>query len=183
MILLSVALLVTALIAVVNLVFTLAVVRRLREHESKLGDISTKSAATDLMVKPGEAPANFDSLTIAGERLSTASLGAGTLIGFFLKGCAPCSELFPDFVKAVREYGGNSRPIAVLAGFSDEDNDYVAALSEFAHVVFENQSDTSDTLTKAFKVSAYPSVCTMDAAGCVSSTDKRIVLAPTLTVG
>jgi hypothetical protein len=68
-----------------NLLLTLALVRRLRGIESGAG-----SAATPALPEPGLAVGDFAETTAGGEPLTQASLGEDALVAFLSPECGPC---------------------------------------------------------------------------------------------
>ena len=106
------------LLAVVNLLLTIGVVRRLREQTTELADLRSRApmrdAATTLPV--GAVVAPFEAVTIDRRAVTLASFGERPLVGFFSPGCKPCAERLPGFVRhAAERPGGRDGVLAVVA--------------------------------------------------------------------
>src|SRR4051794_39381673 len=88
------------LLAVINLFFTVGVVRRLREHTELLTK-KVKHEAPKVMLTAGERPDSFSAVTLDGEEITENSFTEGptTLVGVFAYGCSSCEERRPKFVE------------------------------------------------------------------------------------
>jgi thiol-disulfide isomerase/thioredoxin len=160
MMLLSVAVGLVAALCLVDLVLTLGVVRRLREHGERLAQRGSVGA---LSVRgAGEAVDDFHSTTTAGEPVSLRDLASPTLVGFFAPHCPACEEQLPRFLSYATEFAGPV--LAVVAGDSAE---YRAALAGAGGVVVEAERGP---LQQAFGVDAYPSFLVVAGGVVVSST-------------
>ncbi len=135
-----------------NLVLTLGVVKRLREHTEMLGAMQEYPVRLDV----GEEVGEFATSTTLGEPLVRDLLSGPALFGFFSPTCEPCRDKLPRFVEyARREPGGRSSVIATVVGAADAAAEFVAELSEVAQVVVEGSGGTMAT---ALGIRAYPSV-------------------------
>lgn len=163
--------LVVGVTAALNLVFTLAVVRRLREHEEKLSRASFAEApdVPDALAT-GERPDAFEATTVDGARVTERSL-AGGIVGAFSPGCGPCEEAMPKFIEAVR-HRPKDEVLAVVA-----DTDGAAAIVEqlrpVARVVLE---PPAGALQAAFRIPGFPTLYTFDADGAVATSSIDAVL-------
>ncbi len=166
-----VAIAVLFVILLLNLLLTLGVLRRLKEHEQTLSNMNhSHEGVTVAGIKEGEVLEPFEAVSLDGVLLTESSGTAGALVGFFLRGCAPCKELLPAFVQAAG-LERDVRPIAVITGFDGEDNEYSAALRDVAHVVMADsvQDPPAGEISAAFKVSTFPFVCRAGADGSIES--------------
>ena len=165
-------------LASLNLLLTLGVVRRLRDHPEQLRQLRESAGyreESSLVVGPGRRPGPFTATTVAGQEVSERWLVGPTLVGFFMPGCAPCQELLPQFVAAAEATSRESgRVLAVIAGPADEAAEYVAALRDVAHVVVE---EFDGPIHRAFEVQGWPAVCRLDGTGLVVSSSRDEVLA------
>ncbi|WP_213451659.1 redoxin domain-containing protein [Rhizomonospora bruguierae] len=175
---------VTALVGVVtliNLVLAVGIVRRLREHSTRLSRLTSPfGEGTPTMLPPGQAPGPFSATTIDGETVSLDAVADGALVAFLAADCRPCQEETPAFVdRAAAMPGGRSRVLVVVAGASHRD-EYVARLSPFARVVMEPDGGP---VTAAFAVRSYPSFAQVGHDGIVTATGHRVadLPAPALT--
>jgi hypothetical protein len=157
-----------ALLAVVNLVFTLAVVRRLREHTELISKLGTPGPMRgDTMLPAGQSVGGYAATTVDGATVSADDREGRELVGFFSLGCQPCAERLPEFVASAGDHpGGRHRVLAVVAGRDDEGDarSYVDKLTPVARVVRE---DMGGPLQKAFAVQGYPAIGLIDESGVV----------------
>jgi hypothetical protein len=145
------------LIATVNLLLTIGVVRRLREQTTELAELRDRApmggAETSLPVGATVAP--FEAATVDGRTVTLASFGERPLVGFFSPSCQPCKERLPGFVKhAGRRLGGPDTVLAVVAGTTQGSADYVEQLGAVATVVVEPDMGP---VQKAFGITGFPS--------------------------
>jgi hypothetical protein len=156
-------------IAIVNLLLTVGVIRRLRQH-TELISANQPQLAPDLMVGVGESPDDFSVLATDGQPVTRELLADGQLVGFFSPTCEPCKELAPRFVeRAARVPADRARALAVVVGHPDEVGDMVTRFEPVARVVVEPGPEAG-TVTNAFKVKGFPAVCTLDGTGTVVAT-------------
>lgn len=135
-----------------NLILTLGVIRRLREHTELLSG----RGGDEPFMAVGEEVGEFATSTTDGEALSRDLLTGDTLVAFFSPDCQPCREKLPKFVEFARAMsGGRDRVLATVVGNADEASAFAAELAPVARVVVEGPGDA---LNAAFRVRAYPSV-------------------------
>lgn len=166
------AVVIVGLLALLNLLLTFGVIRRLREHTDQL---SVRAAGPpDLMVAVGESPASFSTRTTDGAHISTESMTGGErLVGFFSPSCQPCKEIAPAFAaRAAR--GGRDQALAVVVGGPNEVGDLVARFETVAQVVVESDADAG-TVSRAFKVNGFPAICLLGTDGAVAASGRDIV--------
>jgi hypothetical protein len=176
----TVLVLVLSLLCLVNLLFSAAVVRRLREHTTILDTLAGEPPA---VARPAGATVDAFTATAAdGTAVGRDRLAGLTLVGFFSPGCGPCHERLPEFLGRAREMpGGRDRVLAVVVGdpdrTDDRADDMVAALAPDAVVVVEQRATG---LARAFGVRGYPAFALVDADGVVraSGTDLRSIPIP-----
>lgn len=138
-------------LCLLNLIFTLGVIRRLREHTALLS-----GAGDPIMVKVGTEIDEFSSSTVDNEAVTCESLIDETVVAFFSPGCKPCEEKLPKFVAhAAALPGGRQRVLAVVVGDADQTAPLVTELRPVARVVVE---DHAGPLASAFTVNAFPTV-------------------------
>jgi thiol-disulfide isomerase/thioredoxin len=131
-----------------DLILTLGVIKRLREHTELL----TRQAGGAPSIEMGEAVGRFATTTVDGETLTPELVADDTVVAFFSTTCAPCRAKLPRFAEAVRERpGGRERVLAVVAG--DDADSFVSQLNPVARVVTEG---TDGAVGSAFKVQVYP---------------------------
>jgi thiol-disulfide isomerase/thioredoxin len=152
------------LLGLVNLLFAVGVVRRLREHTKILDRLGDGSG--QLILGPGETVGEFAATTVDGEPASVGTGDGPTLVGFFALGCQPCATKLPSFVEYAGEHpGGRDRVLAVVLGPEEEAAaSYVTDLSGVARVV---RGVEGDPLPTAFSVRGYPAFALVGTGGVV----------------
>ena len=165
------AVVVLGLIGLVNLVLTMGVIRRLREHSTLLaggaGEVlhGPPPPISDLV--PGETPAEF-SVRIDGERELTGPAGL-RVVAFFSPLCAVCAERVPPFIEYVRGHAIARDSVLVAV----EHNEGVAApayLDELAAVAQVCSGPDGDKVTAAFKMQGNPAFAVLNADGVLVAT-------------
>lgn len=139
-------------LCVVNLILTVGVVRRLREHSEALSSLRRGPA---VMASAGSVVGPFAAVTTDGETVSDGTLSeTPTLVGVFSPGCPSCAERMPTFVETARNRpDGRSGVIAVLVGAEEDVAAERAVLEPVARVVIER---FGEALTGALAVSGFP---------------------------
>jgi hypothetical protein len=161
---------VCVLLTVLNLILTLGVLRRLREHAERLNELAAADTGQwrDPIIGPGSRPGPFNAVDVDGGRIGDAGLGgAEALVAFFSPDCGICKEWLPRFVDAATALGDRRRALAVVVAPSATDPaaaEQVAALGDAATVVVENDKGP---LAEAFQVSGYPAMVRLDEHGTV----------------
>ena len=168
-----------------DLVLTLALVRRLRQHTELLLALRTGPPAE--LADLGSAVSPFTVTTTDGEVVSERDLlGAAALIGYFSPGCRPCDEEVPRFVAYAAGLADRGRVLAVVvaedrvettaettAGTAAE----VAALAAVARVVV---SDEGGPVPRALGVHSYPAVFLLGSDGRVAGVGVGVDALPRL---
>jgi hypothetical protein len=145
---------IVGLLAAVNLVFTIGVVRRLREHTAELAALragGTGSGGGDIALPVGSAIGDLAATSVDGGPVKLDMLGSRPLVGFFSPHCEPCRERLPAFVAHAAD-----RPdpvVAVVVGTTVETGDVVAQLRPVATVIVEPDQGP---VQRAFGVTGFP---------------------------
>ncbi|MFG2287657.1 TlpA disulfide reductase family protein [Streptomyces sp. NPDC048595] len=172
------AVLLVGTLCTLDLVLTLGVIKRLREHSEQLSGASGPGGRFDTLdMAVGEEVGEFDTSTVDGERLTRGMLAADTLVAFFAPGCRPCREKLPAFVDHARSLpGGRAQTVAVVVGEPADAAAFVAELSPVARVVVEAGPD--EPLSAAFRARSFPTLLRVspDGHGRVHVTANRIAL-------
>jgi hypothetical protein len=150
-----------------NLLFTLGVIRRLREH-TKLLSRSSGAGEAGVMTAAGERVSDFSAATADGIAVSRASFAAPTLVGFLSPQCPACVDRLPRFVAlAGRMPARKAQVMAVVVG-GDEAG--VARLRGELDPVATVLTDVDrGDLVHAFGVTGFPAFAVVDADGLVLS--------------
>lgn len=160
----STAVVVVGMLCLFDLVLTLGVIRRLREHTRLLNESPRGSSGglpPGAELQAGETVGNFVATSIAGEALSQNQLTGRTLVGFFSPGCQPCAEQLPTFIAAAQStQHGFERVLAVVVAGGRDGDAYAAQLAAVAQVVAE---EPDGPVQAAFKVRGFPTIYLLDA--------------------
>ncbi|GAA0910125.1 TlpA family protein disulfide reductase [Virgisporangium aurantiacum] len=153
----AVAVLVVGATAVLNLLLTFAVLRRLRLHAALLESIS--SGPEDLV---GRTVPEFTVRTSEGETVSRSDLaGREYVIGFFSATCAPCKEQAPEFARLAE--ARSNAALSVVMGDGPGVDELRAALVGVPTVVVERDHP----IAGEFGVDGFPSIMLVDAENTV----------------
>ncbi|MFF3441941.1 hypothetical protein [Streptosporangium sp. NPDC002721] len=146
-----VAMTLVGMLCAVNLILTVGVIKRLREHSGLLSGMSGPPT-----IPVGKEIGGFLTSTVDGELLSDGLMSDDSLVAFFSPGCGPCKTTVPAFVEYARKLpGGRDRLLAVVVGDPDEAAGFVGDLNPVTRVVVEN---AEGALSTAFKTKAYPTL-------------------------
>jgi len=149
---------VVGLVALLNLLLTMGVIRRLRDHTTQLARVAVH--AEDAILPAGSRVGDFEVTTTDGESVSADGLAGRTLVGFFSPGCPACERLLPAFTAyAASVPGGRQRVLAVVVGDSDEVSGHVETMRGYARVV---RAGHDAEVLVAFGVRAFPGVCMVE---------------------
>ncbi|SNR41428.1 peroxiredoxin family protein [Actinomadura mexicana] len=143
---LTAAVVLIGLLSALNLVLTLALIRRLRGH----GAADPGHAGPPMALRPGSQVGDFTATTTEGEPVSQTNLPG--LVAFFSANCDPCHELAPRFAALTT---GLPR-LAVVTG---DDPELVAVLSPSVRVVVE---DHDGAVSSAFQNTWTPALYIVD---------------------
>jgi len=148
-----------------NLLLTLAVIRRLREHTELLATRGVTVAEGPDIIVVGQRPGDFTATTIDGRTVQRQHLTGETLVGFFSTGCPACVEALPRFVNWAAGFaGGRSQVLAVVTADDPTGDGLPGRLAGVARVVVESPEGTVAT---AFAAKGSPAWCLLDADGTV----------------
>ncbi|GGK99294.1 hypothetical protein Ppa06_67640 [Planomonospora parontospora subsp. parontospora] len=143
------------LLCLLNLIVTLGLLRRLREHTAELERLAGR---------PAFAP--YDPGVLVGRTLPEAAAGA-RLVGFFDVGCDTCHERAPQFAEAA----GGQPALAVISGDGAKAGDLAAVVGGVSSVITGKEADR---LTHALGVEAFPMFLRADPEGRVVAADTEL---------
>jgi hypothetical protein len=167
---LTAAVVVLGLIGLLNLVLTIGVIRRLREHTAMLANgagmgMHGPPPASELV--PGQRPAEFSVRIDGGDELSGP---AGLrVVAFFSPLCSVCPERVPPFVEYVSSHAIDRDCVLAVV----EHNEGVAAptyLDTLATVAQVCSGPDGDSVTAAFKIQGNPAFAVLNADGVLVAT-------------
>ncbi|MEV0150232.1 MULTISPECIES: hypothetical protein [unclassified Nonomuraea] len=166
-------------LCLVDLLLTLGVVRRLREHTKLIdalyevvGAGGPPGAGASLPI--GEAVGDFDATTVDDVRVTRDGLPEGTVVAFLSPDCRGCHEQLPELTSWAARHD-RSRVLAVVDGRSGDPAELVTTLSPVAQVIVER---TSPQVAEAFKVQAFPTFFQVAAGGKLLATAPRVTRLP-----
>ncbi|MEU8234558.1 hypothetical protein AB0C12_33640 [Actinoplanes sp. NPDC048967] len=172
---------VAGLVAGLNLVLTLGVIRRLRRHAELIAEAGDgRSASRPSLPPAGETPREFSTLTVDHERIDRTVFGDLTLLGFFSPSCPPCQEQVDPFIayaNAMPE--GHRAALAVVVGTPAEAAAFVERLRPVARVVVE---PLGGPVSGAFDVDGLPAVGLVGRDGAVIRSSFEVAHLPALEV-
>jgi hypothetical protein len=179
---LTAAVVIVGVVAVLNLLLTFGVIRRLREHNDLLADGAGASRGVPTLLGVGESIAPFTGTAVDGSVVSLDGLADLTLVGVFAPGCEACEGKLPVFVSQAGSFPGGRQNVLALVIASDDDSaaPYVDTLAEVAVVVRE---DSHGPVSAALGITGYPSFAHV-AGGVLRSSalDPRRLPAPALNI-
>ncbi|GLW11747.1 hypothetical protein Misp01_68750 [Microtetraspora sp. NBRC 13810] len=145
------------LLGAVNLLLTLAVIRRLREQPARL---SSDHPARPPLVAAGTPLPELTATATDGTTVSRDFFTGPTLVGVFSTSCTACLERLPEFTTRARSLGPG-RALAVVVDDQGDAGAFTAALTPVAPLVVE---PPDGPLGKAFQVSFFPTFYLVDGA-------------------
>jgi hypothetical protein len=168
-------------VAVLNLLLTVGVIRRLRQHSERLSTMSAIDAPMgEMVLSAGERVGEFAESTTDGEPVSRELLSGQTLVGVFSPDCGACKEQLPKFVSRAAQFaGGRGQVLAVLTGDAEQVEPYRQQLAPVARVVIEAPMD--GPVASALKVQGWPAYAVLDGAGMVVASGFSIDRLPVVT--
>lgn len=152
---LAAAIVLVGALAVVNLLFSFGVIRRLREHTELLSRRGGPSPA--VMTGSGGVVGEFAAVTVDDEPISNDQLAGTTLVGFFSPTCASCAERVPQFIEYAQTQVDRRGQVLAVVAADDEDSGapLVTQLTNVARVVREADHGP---VQAAFAVQGFPAV-------------------------
>ncbi|MEV8374238.1 hypothetical protein AB0P21_15960 [Kribbella sp. NPDC056861] len=164
---LSTAVVLIGLIALLNLVLTIGVIRRLRaqppaDQHQHAGGLRPAVDVRPTTLEPGERVPGIDAVTIDGIAVQLPFEGR-SLIGFFSPSCSTCREQLIPFVVTAERQPAGVRVLAVVAG-SDDDTAkaYVDELLAGRSEVLIVREDEDGPVQKAFGIKGFPAFAIVD---------------------
>lgn len=149
-------------IAVLNLLLTMAVIRRLRRNESNMAPPMMDSGP-----KVGSALPEFNATSVAGDEVDHKALaGSAGVVAFFSTTCSACKPAVPQLISHVESSDFKpNQVLVVITGEGDEREEFTEMLSGKATIVTEG---SMGELTTGFSINAFPSFVHFDAEGTVT---------------
>ncbi|MFJ1805759.1 MULTISPECIES: TlpA family protein disulfide reductase [unclassified Streptomyces] len=170
---LTAAVVLVAVLCLLDLLLTVGVIKRLREHTEIIAPIRQQAG-----IRTGDEVGEFSVLSVDGEPLGRESLTDDSVVAFFAPDCQPCKAVIPDFIRLAKaDETGRDHRIAVVIGEASASGELVAMLRPFAQVIVEEPLGAVST---AFRTSATPTVLRVgNLRGRTVVTSDRVLAAPT----
>lgn len=165
-------------VTLLNLLLTVAVIRRLRQHTELLNRRGAHPPGQDEITLPaGARVGEFRAVTGDDRTVTRDDLRPGTLVAFFSPRCPTCEEQKPAFLRyAAAMPGGRDDVIAVLLGTPEELESLREELAGVAQLVIE--PDVDGAMSAAFGLRGYPAFCLMGEDGVLTVTGFRVDVLP-----
>ena len=183
------AVVLVGVICLLDLVLTLAVIRRLRDHTGRLDRLSHGAPEGAGMLSAGARVPDFAGLTTTGVAVTHKDVSPG-VIAFLSVTCDACKEQLPVFTQYVADAGLSAdQVLAVVTGADSPDRDALVASLDGVTVVAE---EFGGPVGRAFGASVFPAfysvddggevrTASLDAAGLTESPKPSIVSIPSVT--
>ncbi|MEV0588772.1 hypothetical protein [Nonomuraea sp. NPDC050310] len=142
-------------LCLLNLVLTLGVLRRLREHTAEL-----ERLAGQRMFLP------YDPAVLVGRSLPEALTGA-RLVGFFDVDCSTCHEKAPRFAAAAKD----EPALAIVTGSASKVGDLLEVVGGTADVI---TGEDAGLIAHALGVEAFPTFLRATADGTIEAADTEL---------
>ncbi|MFC0006837.1 TlpA family protein disulfide reductase [Micromonospora siamensis] len=172
------ALAVVGAICLVDLLLTVGVIRRLREHTELISQLNRQPSVQGEITKPaGSEVDTFQVTTIDDRPLTRDDLRQGMLVAFLSPRCPACEEQRPAFREYLsRHPGGRGEAVTVLLGTPADVAELVDELKDLTQLVIEPNTD--GPLSAAFALSGYPAFCLMGQDGVIAVTGFQVDVLP-----
>lgn len=166
---LAAAVVLVGLVAVVNLLLTIGIVRRLREHTAELAELRTRGTGGggEVALTAGARVGAFAATGVHGRTVTLDTLGDRPLVAFLSPQCGPCKERLPGFLElAGGRPGGRDSVLAVAVGTGEQTAELVEQLRPVATVVVESDRGP---VQQAFAVTGFPAFLLVEQGVVVAS--------------
>lgn len=145
-------------IATLNLLLTVGVIRRLREHTTQLAEVNSMGGGPGGPVV-GDPIEDFTTAAVDDTPVARADLDSFALVSVMSPGCGPCEEKLPTLVSMLEKGSLPKKSVlAVIAGTEEDAVPMVTALKDLAVVVREEP--VSGAVQSAVGIRAYPTMFT-----------------------
>lgn len=178
---LAAAVVFAVVLCVLDLLLTLGVIRRLREHTSRLDNLGVAGYATNALPMVGEKVGEFTVTTIDGRSVSRDSLMRETLVGFFSPACGSCKEKLPDFADHAHRWVNDRRQVlAVVTGPTEQATEIAKMVESLRPLGMTVVDGERGPVSRAFKADYTPTFCLLDDTGTVIGADFDFTTVPAL---
>lgn len=163
---------VVGVLCLVDLLLTVGVIRRLREHTQLLAAYTEREQERRAILPEGETADRFETVATDGSPISRERLAEPTLIGFFSPDCGACQEALPGFVTVAERFrNGRGEALAVIVTPEGDAAPQRELLEPVARVVVERPGGP---VSSALGVHAFPSFGLLGSGGRVLASGLRL---------
>jgi hypothetical protein len=156
---LAVAVIIVGILCLLNLLLTLGVLRRLREHAALLSRTPIDDPEPGLAI--GEQPAAFAAVTTAG-RAVTGPAGL-RVVAFFSSSCSVCPGKVAPFAQYVRSRQLDPESVLAVVDAGGAES-YLAQLAPVTRICVEPHGGA---ISAAFAVTGFPAFFLLDPDGVI----------------
>ncbi|MBT2500068.1 redoxin family protein [Agromyces sp. ISL-38] len=149
------------ILLLLNLLLTYGVVRRLREHGTRLSKVEAggNGGGADSLgpasPAPGTSVPSFEAAAVDGSVVSSATTSQGEkYMGFFSPTCAPCRERLPEFISFAQRRSPDD--VVVIIQDGDGASEMAAAATGVARVIIDD--GPGGQLIESFQVDRFPTL-------------------------
>jgi hypothetical protein len=173
-----------ALLCLLDLVLTLGVIRRLKEHTTQLEQLLQGAVGADPLPPVGATVGEFvaaatNGVTVSQDMLkSVDALPVETLVAFFSPQCEPCREKLPGFLDHAGRWRNDQRRVVTVVTGPVEQATEMADLTTPVGITVLDGND--GPVSRAFRVTATPGFCLVDGTGRVTAADYDLDRMPAL---
>jgi hypothetical protein len=154
---LAAAVAVVGVLCLFDLILTVAVIRKLRDHSARLSRVTLPAT----LLPAGTEVAEVATVDRYGEAIDGAWLRNGMKLVIFMSAtCSACIDQLPD--AAARAGGFPGGPDSILTAVVGADGNSAEIVSAFDGIARLVQGAQVDSVVSAFQVSAYPSYFVLD---------------------
>jgi hypothetical protein len=153
MTLLAVAVALVGTLCLLNLVLTLGVIRRLRDHSERLS-MSAMPIEEVALARPGDRVTPFTATTVDGAVVTDADLVEPTLVAFFSPDCPSCGPQLAPFADYARSFPGGPDHTLIVVTSETGGARYHRELDGLGRRVAE--AELTGTVQRAFSTRGYP---------------------------
>lgn len=158
-----------------DLVLTLGVVRRLREHTELLGKVSIRESSQETL-PVGATVAPFNAITVDGQPISREMLETPTVVGLVSASCDSCQEQLPRFLEyAAAMPRGRAQVLAIVVGSGRDADETARRLASVARVVME---EPFGRVAAAFGATLFPAAYVIEEGYVVAASAKQLDALP-----
>ena len=173
----TVAVVALSLLCLGNLILTVGMLRRLREHTAALDRLAGDPPA--VMRPPGTVIEDFTASTVDGTSLGRDRLDARTPVGFFSPSCQSCREQLPAFVARAGQ-APSGRTLAMVVGSGTAAGDLATDLADRLAGHFVVLEPPGGPVATAFDVDGSPAFALVGPGGRIEASGFDLATIPIL---